>query len=188
MRSVLLMVLVLAVSAGLADAQVNPAAGRIGIFNDAGASNCVFTQPGAGNLFQVYIVHVENTLGITGVTFQAVKPACLNALWLNDTNVFSVVIGNTQTGYNVGYGACRTGNVHICTMNFLSQGASPTCCVYYVLDEPNIPGPYYEFSDCDFNLVYGGAKAGMTNPGTCTCESIPTQDSSWGQIKALYYE
>jgi hypothetical protein len=186
MRSVLLLILVLALSAGVASAQVNPAAGRIGIFGDATASSCVFTTSETST-FNVYVVHVENSLGIGGVEFWAPKPDCLNAEWLADINIFGFVLGNTQTGYTTGYGICATGTTHVCTMRFLGNGPTSECCVYYVYDHPAQPSPYYEFSDCNLNLVYGGAKAGMANPNSsCTCESIPVQDTSWGAIKALY--
>ncbi len=184
MRPVLLVTFVLLLCASVVFAQV----GRIGIFGDTQGQNCVYNPSAPFTTFLVYLVHID-AVGVTASQFIAPKPPCLNALWLNDSEVFPVVIGTTQTSKSIAYGSCKSGTFHICTMNFLSQGANPDCCVFYVLPDPQLPSGLYEFSDCDFIVHNGGGKAGVANQtGACSCEAIPVEDSSWGQIKALYSE
>ena len=184
MRRVLPMCLVLLLGASVAFAQV----GRVGVFGDPAGASCVFTEVAAPAMTQVYLVHIEAT-ETTGSQFSAPKPACLNATYLFDNNVFQVVLGNTQTGIAIGYGECKSGTFHICTMNFMSAGTSPDCCIYYVLPDPTLPSEEYEFVDCQFNVVPGGGKAGVvTQTAACDCVTIPNEQSSWGKIKSLYSE
>lgn len=183
MRRVLPIAFVMLLGATVAFAGV----GRVGAFGDAAGTTCVITQPPAGGTFYVYLVHIE-TDGVFGASFWAPKPACLNASHLADINAFPVVVGTTQTGYGVGYGTCKTEPFLVCSILFTSLGPSSDCCVYYILPDPNIgPNADYEFSNCDFETVLGGGKAGVVNQtAACSCEDIPTEDSSWGKIKALY--
>lgn len=183
MRRVLPLVLVILLGATVAFAGV----GRVGVYGDNTGANCAITQPGAGNIFYVYLVHVE-TDGVTGAQFYAPKPACLNASWIADVNAYPVVLGDTQTGYAVGYGSCKTGEFLICSLLYTSLGTSPNCCVYYVLPDPRLgPSANYEFSNCLFETIIGAGKAGVVNQtGECSCAAIPTEESNWGKIKALY--
>jgi hypothetical protein len=182
MRRVLPIAFVILLSASVAFAA---GLGRLGIFGDTGGASCAITQPASG-LFQIHLVHIE-TDGSTGFQFKAPKPDCVNATYLNDINVFPVVVGNTQTGIAVAYPECKVGSFLICSMQFLSLGATPPCCLYYILPDPNtIPVDYY-VSDCDYNVLPGSVKGGVvTQTADCDCESIPNEDTSWGQIKALY--
>ncbi len=68
--------------------------------------------------------------------------------YVADQNVFQVVLGNTQTGISIAYPSCQHESFHICAMQFFSMGASPDCCVFYVLPHPLVPSGEYEFSDC----------------------------------------
>ncbi len=155
--------------------QPNQGVGRIGVFSDTQGTNCNITQSAPFTLFQVYLVHIEAT-GVTASQFIAPKPPCLNAIWLNDSDVFPVVVGTTQTSKSIGYGSCKSGNFLICTMNFLSQGASPNCCAYDVLPDPLLPSGQYEFSDCDFVVHNGGGKAGVVNANAdCPCGRVCDQ-------------
>jgi hypothetical protein len=161
--------------------------GRLGIFGDVTGSNCNIVQPASG-LFSIYLVHVECD-GATGFQFSAPKPACLNALYLNDTPAFSVVVGNTQTGIAIGYPSCLSGSFLVCTVGFLVSGTTDPCCVYYVMPDPRLTPPDYNVTDCDYNVFSGEVKAGVVNQSgdpSCTCEAIGTEESNWGKIKALY--
>lgn len=182
MSRVLPIVVVILLSASVALAA---GLGRLGVFGDTGGASCAITQPPSG-LFQVHFVHIECE-GATGFQFSAPKPACLNATYLNDINVFPVVLGNTQTGVAIAYGSCKTGNFLVSSAQFFSGGTSPECCLYYLFPDPNLDPPQYAVSDCDFIVHVGDVKGGVVNQtGACSCEAIGTEDSSWGKIKALY--
>jgi hypothetical protein len=143
--------------------------GTIAVFSDNAGINCNITTPPANQLMQVYVVHV-NPVGISACNFSAPKPSCFNASWLSDTNVFAVVIGNTQVGISIGYGACKTTTTHLVTMNFLTLGTTPPCCEYPVLADPNSASGQIELADCYFEVVYGVGGTGIVNGNSsCPC-------------------
>lgn len=161
--------------------------GWIGVFADTQVLDCNLLAPPTPGLVSYYVVHVHPAGGIAGVTFSAPKPACFNAMFVADVNMFPVTLGNTQTGYAVGYGVCRTTNTHIATMQYMVLGATPACCPYWVLPHPDMPSGEFEFSDCDFELVYGGGLPAVINPEPhCACMATPVNEKTWGAVKALY--
>lgn len=165
MRTLTLAVFMIVLVAGAVFAQQ----GYLGIFADNAGTNCNITQPASG-LISVYVVHVVPTGGVTASQFSAPKPTCFNAVWLSDTNIFPVVIGNTQTGICVAYGSCRTTNTLVVTMTYLVQGSTPTCCFYPVLPDPNASSGQIDFADCDFNIVSGAGRSGTINGNvSCPC-------------------
>jgi hypothetical protein len=123
--------------------------------------------------------------GTTGVRFSAPKPACYDAIWLSDTNVFPIVIGNSQTGVSVSFGACLSYPIHVMTMNFSAQGTTRPCCYYWVRPDPAASSGRIEGSDCDAEVVYltGGATIINRLPGGCP---VPVEETTWGRVKSLY--
>lgn len=188
MKRLLLMTFVLMLGATVALGQ----GGRIGIFGDNAGTSCAVLDPGVA-LLSVYVVHIGAT-GATAVQYKATKPACMvGASYLNDTNVFGVTVGNSQTGVAVAYGACKTGNVHCQTLNFFGAGTTTDCCIYTITCDPNAGNPdcalgKATYSDCDFVKLNITIQSGVVeSTGACTCPMIvAAKESSWGQIKALY--
>lgn len=124
--------------------------------------------------------------GVTGVEFAAPKPNCFTGTWLSDANNFSVVLGNTQTGYSVGFGSCKTGTIHICTMQMFALGTTPECCYWWVTPHPGNANGAIEASDCSFELLTdltGGATIINFPDGGCP---TPTESATWGEIKSLW--
>ncbi len=182
MKRLMLLTLVMILGATMAFAQ----AGRIAVYGDPAASNCAVTATAPG-LISVYIFHIE-TIGAVGCEYAAPKPDCFAASYLSDTNVFPVSIGNSQTGISVGYGTCRQGPILVQTLSyFLAAPMAATCCIYPIVPHP-ING--LNMVDCADNLLNPAAQSGVVNEAqTCTCSMIvPVEDTSWGQIKALYNE
>lgn len=179
MKKALLLSFALMLVASLAFAQ----AGSIGIFADPAGASCNLVDVNGLGLY--YIVHVY-TGGATGSEWVATKPACHTGMWLSDQNQFSVVLGTTQAGYSVGYGSCKIGTVHICTMQFFNSGTTGNCCLWKVLPHPANANGRIEGSDCNFDLITptGGAAYVNSNAG-CNC-NVPTQDTTWGGVKALF--
>ena len=52
--------------------------------------------------------------------------------YLGESSPFGVVIGNSQTGVSIGYGACLSGTIQLLTVRFFGQGLTEPCCVYPV--------------------------------------------------------
>ncbi len=161
--------------------------GSIGVFGDPGGTDCNIIDA-APALLSVYVVHV-NVPGATASQFAAPAPACMaSASYLSDGSVFPVTIGNSQTGVAIGYGACYAGPVHILTINFFGSGLTTACCYYEVVPDPLVASGQIEVVDCVENLLFATGGIGIVNAdGTCFCD-VPTQDTTWGQVKSLYSE
>lgn len=179
MKKALLLTVALMLCAGAAFAQY----GTIGLYGDMGGTSCWLNDKVAG-LTPYYVVHM-NTVSAAAAEFAAPKPACLLATWLSDTNAFPVTIGNSQTGVSIGYGSCRAAPVLILTLNYFTAGTTPACCLYPVLPHPINGGPW--MVDCTQTQYPVGTNIAVVNGNeTCTCESVPTEDTTWGGVKALY--
>ena len=163
--------------------------GLIGLFADPQGTNCNFLYGGPG-LLAVYVVHTR-TVGATASQFSAPIPACwTNALWLSDTGIWPINIGNSQTGVALGYGTCQVGPMHIYTINYFVQGPpAGTCCYYPVLPDPHVASGEIEVVDCNGNSVYGeGGTASLYPTANCMCEggTVRVEETTWGRVKALY--
>jgi hypothetical protein len=183
-------------------------AGYIGIYGDnQGMTPCGLRDQTPG-LTPYYIVHT-NTPGATASRFWAPKPWCSMAQYLADTAVFPVTVGNSQTGVAIGYGSCRQGPIHVLTINFFTQGLTPSCCCYFIYGDPRTSGQV-EVVDCAEHLLYATGSRGVinstiacdcpacTSPGClaafyagsdgCINYPVPVQESTWGRVKQLYSE
>jgi len=182
MKRILLFTCVLVYSATMALA----GPGTIGIFADPAGMNCNLPDPGP-QLTMYYIVHVGTT-GAAGVTYSAPKPTCSTAMWLSDANKFSYTVGSSHYGVTVYYDtACRVGSIHVQTIVYITDGLTPNCCNYPVLPNP-MEGRLAAVT-CDFETwvpITGGI--GIVNAGpTCNCD-VPLDETTWGNVKALYAE
>jgi len=160
----------------------------IGLYNDAGGSNCNITD-GAFPIKSVYVVHIPSG-GVTASDWAAPKPACwTNAVYLSDTEPFENP-GNSQTGKTVGYGSCITHAIHILTINYFVQGSSPPCCLYPLLGHPYDDPDHPMVADCN-NQGHPaqGLVATINGNATCPCGyPVPVEETTWGRVKALYTE
>ena len=107
--------------------------------------------------------------------------------WVGDSSPFPGVIGNTSTGVAVAYGSCLVSPIHVVQATFM--GTSAACDMVRVVDDPIAVPPGIYMTDCASpvpNLVIiPGGSAYVNDDGTCPC-NVPAEDTSWGQIKALY--
>ena len=201
MKALFLTIICLLLAAGSAWGQ----AGSIGIFPDNIGMSCALRDNAPG-LTPYYIVHI-NTAGATACRFSAPKPECSTAMWLADTNMFAVTIGNSQTGVSVGYGTCRASPIHVLTINFFTMGTTPPCCYYWTCPDPLAASGQIEVVDCSQNLVYGVGGGGIINSNascSCGCASmacvealyrasakcwgVAVEDATWGRVKDAYSE
>jgi len=179
MKKTLLLTGVLMLIASMAFAQ----AGSIGLYGDTGGTNCFLNDKTPG-LTPYYVVHT-GTAGAAASEFAAPKPACLLAMYLSDGGVFPVTVGTSQVGVSIGYGSCRVAPIHVLTINYFTQGMTAACCIYPVLPHPVNGGPW--MVDCSQVQFPVGTLKGVVNGNdTCTCAMVPTEDTTWGGVKALY--
>jgi hypothetical protein len=160
--------------------------GSVGIFADPAGMSCNLTDTAFG-VKLYYVVHVLTT-GASASQYRAVVPACMTgtgAMYLADTNPYPVTLGNSQTGVAVAYGGCLVGPINTQIIQVFAMGLTPPCCRWYVDGDP-VVSPQVQVSDCAFNVWPATGGQGIINPdGSCQC-NIPTQDTTWGQVKALY--
>ena len=183
MRSVLLIVCIVVLSANVALAQ----GGFIGVRADPGGTDCNLQDVVPGILLNYYVVHLSCP-GATASQWAAPMPACMvGAIWLSDTSVFPVTIGNSQIGVAIGYGVCLASPIHILTMNFLGFATTTPCCEYTPTADPGAPSGQIEVVDCAGNLVTAGASCAIVNPtSNCPCWATPVEETTWGKVKELY--
>ena len=161
-------------------------AGSIGIFADAGATDCNLLDQGPG-LCTFNVVHVL-TPGATAVEFAAPQPDCFNATYLADVKALALTIGNSQTGSSVGYGACVASPIWVCGIIYFCQGLTEPCCYYPVVPSPSVPENEILIVDCNHEIQYATGGEGIINSdGSCRCD-VPVQETTWGAVKALYVE
>ena len=165
MKKVLLMTVALMVCAS-----ATMAADRIGIYSDQSGVNCALTTlvapPGNNAL---YIIHKFNGNGSSASQFK-----------VNDLSV--------------SYGGCVVGDINVMTLNFLWFGTPISGCnnTLTVVAAPTSPIPGEVATvECDFATLTpasGGTAWVGTGSNTCTgaCDPVPTQENTWGGIKALY--
>ena len=158
-------------------------AGAVGVFSDAGGTNCNMVD--AGGLVQVYINHVYTT-GATASQFMLQPP--VGWTHLGDMWNFSTVIGSSILGVSVAYGGCFSGPIALGVVNFFGA-SSPSCTIISIVADPAAPSGLIEGVDCalpDPGKFFPTGGSAVINPdGTCDC-SIPVRDTTWGGVKALY--
>jgi hypothetical protein len=172
--------------------------GSLGVYADPGATHapspCLLDdQP---TIRSYYIVHEAIWDGAVACQFSAPKPDCFTGTYLSDTVVwYEGTYGNSQTGVIVAYGICARPIVHVLTMNFLCYGTTPACCCYPVRPDPAETSKKILVLDCWDNIRTVSSNTNVINwnpacsEGCWICPySVPTQTTTWGEIKALYGE
>ena len=163
-------------------------ADTIGLYADSQGVQCNLVDT-AGAVLPIYVVHVSSA-GSAGCQFSAPKPACMvGAIWLTDVVPF-FELGNTQVGVTFGYGTCKTGPIHVTTMIFFGYGTSEPCCQYPVLPDPYAPQNEVLVVECDNEVVAAGGLVGIVNGNaSCPCGyPVAVEETTWGNVKALYQE
>lgn len=125
--------------------------GTLGVYADQAGTNQTITDPGAGALVTVYVVH-KSGLGVLSSQFRVAAPA--GWTFVGVTSPFQVRIDNPLGGFTSGtsitYGACMTGSIHVATVQYIAPGGSAGG-VFQVL--PNDQYTTINAVDCDLNLV-----------------------------------
>jgi hypothetical protein len=183
MKRVLLIALTALMIAGGA------AADHISIYSDLTATTCFMSTlqpPPANNA--VYIIHRFNGNGASASQF---KVNDLSGLFAASQTTTFLVLGTWNTDLSVSYGGCVVGDIAVMTLNFLWFGTPISGCnnTLTVVAAPTSPIPgEIATVECDFATLTsasGGRFFFGLNSGTCCVD--PTQENTWGGIKALYH-
>ena len=182
MKRSVLIAFVIVCSASMAFAQ----AGSIGVFADAGATDCNIVD--GASLVTVFFVHV-NTTGATASQWM-LDLGGLPWTHLGDIMQAPTVIGTSVGGISLGYGGCRQAPYLMGQANFFGSSA-PACSRIQIVADPLAPTGGIEGVDCllppdgpNKNIPTGGTAIVNSN-GECLC-NVPVEESTWGGIKALY--
>lgn len=164
-----------------------PRVGSLDVFSDPGYADCNFTDTIFG-LITAYVLVTRAIDGTTAAQWMMDIPSAWTLL--GTTSPFQTVIGDPLSGIAIAYGQCMTGSFLILTVSFFGDGLSPTCSFISIVPDPTAPSGKIEIVDCQLPNVqkwlFGPLGQGIVNgDGTCIC-TIPVQEATWGQLKALY--
>ncbi len=189
MRHLLILTFVLMLTASLAFAQ----AGSIGVFADDTGTSCDVLDAEV-DLCKLYVVFVNHG-GITGAQFQSPVPDCMTADYMSWSSPWSVKIGNPVepdivtglVGVAIGTGICVAAPTILVTLSFFCQGTTPECCYYPVLPAEGVVSGLIEGVDCSFTATFPTGGEAIVHPvaGVCEC-NVPSQDTTWGKVKAMF--
>jgi hypothetical protein len=170
MRYVLLMVALLLMTPNLA------AADHISVYSDATGSSCSLA---AGFNTSAAVIH-KFTTGTTGSMFRLQFPA--GSTFFAFTTAFPI-IGSIQSDASINYGQCLSGSVVVGTIVAILAGPG------VVMVQPANGYSDVRVWDCalvDRAATCGGAYVGVS--GYCpSCQTIATDQSTWGAVKSLYH-
>jgi hypothetical protein len=180
MKKLLLFTVVMLFGAGLAFGQ----AGSIGLFADAGGSSCSLDEGTAVSF--IYVIHVL-TPGATASEFMVASSAGFNMIYIAEVYFKPVNIGDLRTGISIGYGSCFQSPTLLARMDYVvSPLATDPCSYLEIVPSPASASGAIEIVDCADNVVPAGGIPLVINPNMhCQCD-VPTQDTTWGKLKALY--
>jgi hypothetical protein len=180
MKRALLITVCMMFAASLAFGQ----AGNIGVFADPAGASCDLSNSPAG-FFQAYIVHV-NSPGSTASQFRVVVYGTPLTI-IGELSAYNT-IGSAAAGIAVAYGPCLVSPIHALTVSYL--GISAPCDYIAIEADPTADPPAIYVTDCatpvpNLLTIPQGGIGYLNNNGNCPC-NVPAEDTSWGQIKALY--
>lgn len=205
-KPVILAAIIVAISASLAFGQ----AGGIGLYPAADYVGCEIFDTAPGT-YPVYVVH-KFTPGAKASQFKIEPGVGFNMVYTGETSPFTTVVGNSQIGVCIDYGACLASDILVLTIEYFGMGTSPACSWLEVVPHPNKTN--IEVLDCAGRVYasYGNVlhvntdsscpcsclrttdpdtESMLLDPGPVEslfyCATSPTEKGSWGQIKALYY-
>jgi hypothetical protein len=170
MKKVLLLMLAVLMVSSVAMAD------HIGIYTDDTGSSCILNSTPFQS--QTAVIH-KFSAGTTGSRFKIATSSPGMVFAFNTT--YST-IGTYDSDISVGYGAtCLTGSIVVGHL-LIAGGAGPAGSMS-VLTAPGQLGILY--LQCNFaEKIATGGTAYVLSSGPCN--EVATENSTWGQVKALY--
>jgi hypothetical protein len=161
-------------------------AGYLAIHGDEQGTSCDIANPAPGALVTVYVFH---EFGIPGESaaesrFRIEVPSGWSFITFTATAGYTPV-GDARSDLSVGYPACVSAPVKIGSVLYISTPGAPPCTQLRM--EPPDRFPSILAFDCSF-VEYSTVGQGVViNPqGSCCCQCLATEPSTWGRVKGLY--
>jgi hypothetical protein len=176
-------VLVVLVSPRIAASQDKP--GNITVFADEAGVSCSITDQTPGPI-TVYVLHT-NMSGMAFSDFKVAESSGFLATYVSETIEPGGHVGDFRNGITLGYGSCVNGPLLLGSISYQGVGTSAPCSY---LDVVAWRFPWPGTQDCvgdDYPAPPLGRLYVNPQPGECSlwC-SVLTEQSTWGQVKALY--
>jgi hypothetical protein len=139
--------------------------------------------PGIGVVDFMWVALRNTNTFVSGVEFKVNYP--MQMIWLADLGIQPVTVGNTNAGISMSWALPQNGfyTIPICQVKFLWN------CDYCTT--ANIPivvvaNPFTGFLGyTDFPGFIPLPAVGLT---ALICETVPAEETTWGQVKSLYNE
>lgn len=185
MRFAKTLVFVLAVLGVFGFSVASAQTGYIAVYFDNGFSQESGNCPGNGIPDSLYIAAVNWNMYVNGVQFKVNYPSAIS--YLADFGTQPVTAGNTDIGLAMGWALPQNGYqpVFVCGVTFFWQclggcGAVPDQLIE-VVGHPYLGGTVSATRWPDNALLNGVGLTALVCPVT-----VPTEETTWGQVKSLY--
>jgi hypothetical protein len=195
MRTAFVFVLFLAAILNSTTSSANPLfSGTLCVYGEPeGSTNCNIYETSLV-ILHFYIYEYAN--GATEVEFKCDLSEPVNWTLLGDTCPFPSKDGNFQDGTRISFPECLTGTIYLGSALYGTPGDTPPCSHIYLRNHPipSTPDNYGlpVYANCGDPIRYfpAATKESVINPtDACSCLyccPISVEETSWGQIKALY--
>lgn len=160
-------------------------AGYIGLYADPAGTVCNVSDRGGGEV-KVYVIH-KATSGAAASQWKIASDDGFAMTYVGET-WSTAAMGNTQSGVSASYGSCLASPVLLCTVTYMSHGASASCSSLQVVPDPASVSGTIEVVDCASHRLSGTGDRLVVNPdGSCPCgHANNVQETDWGRIKAMF--
>lgn len=155
----------------------------VGVFFDRDLTRMDKDCPPGGGLDSAYVVARNFNAFISGIEYAINYPASM--AWMADFDVPPVTLGTTPSGIAEAWSLPLNGYNPIVVAKVLFIWNCDGCTV---TDDPVVvvPYPYSGFVRAvDYPMYNFIVAVGMKS---LVCATVPTDDATWGRIKALYGE
>lgn len=155
-------------------------------------------------LHTMTVVHRFNT-GSYAARFRLTANEGMTMSYVSETHAWVGTLGNMRDGMSVCYGSCQVGETVLGTITYQGYGTSHSCAELIVephpdaetLDIVNCSNQaeiattfHFEVGDpsgfCDLCVTDVPPIQYDGEPHLFDCQALPTSQSTWGAIKALY--
>ena len=193
MKKLLLIVLCLLICAGSSYGRYSP--GSIMLFSDSLGTNCDLYDT-SEQIQKIYVFHMYcSNPGATGSEWRVIQSGGATLTHLQDHYIIEpimyIYINNSQIGISVAYLHCAPCPNPILSISYWGFGTSAECSYLHVVENPIVSHTGLNVTDCTepspvVHHALGGSL--VINPtAACLCD-VPVEETSWGRIKALYFE
>jgi len=121
---------------------------------------------------------------LSGAEFAIEYPLAVS--WVADTNKPGATVGFTPTGISMGFALPQNGFSPVLLCNVVVMWNCDCCSNFLNSAVKVVANPFTGFLGVtDYPLYHAIPGVGLTS---FICATVPAEDTSWGQVKALYGE